>query len=438
MKQVIVIGGGPSGMMAAIAAARSGARTTLLEAGPKPGRKLLLTGNGRCNMTNLEDDILSAYRSSDMENARIMLRSVFGQFSVEDTLRFFHEEGLLTSVEHGSYVYPVTGQSSSVLDVLLRAMGSLKIKMKFNEEAIAVEKAEDSSSAAGEGAWCVRTKTWAYSADSVIISCGSRAVPSTGANGAGYELSRMLGLDVTDILPALTAVSCSLPEPDAKAYVRVPGSRQPGKDSKRSLEDPLYAASGTRTGAVVTVFADGEMIARERGQIQFTQQDLSGVVVFNLSRYVMRALHSGCEVELGLDLLPDAPLENVEKMISDLSSRYIGMSIEKLLAGLVPSRMIPVVLAECELTGESIASVLKNFRLKALRLRGFDSAQVCVGGVRVTELDARTLECRSDDLKGIYLTGELIDIDGPCGGYNLQWAWSSGYTAGTHAAASAT
>ena len=310
MKQVIVIGGGPSGIMASIAAARSGARTTLLEAGPRPGRKLLLTGNGRCNMTNIEEDIISAYRSADMEDAGILLRSVFGQFSVEDTLRFFHEEGLLTSVEHGSFVYPVTGQSSSVLDVLLRTMNSLKIRTKFNEEVIAVEKTDDGgNSDAGEGIWCVRTKTWTYRADSVIISCGSRAVPSTGANGAGYELSRMLGLDVTDILPALTAVSCSLPEPDARAYVRVPDGRKTGQDSKKSPEDPLYAASGTRTGAVVKVIADGEMIASERGQIQFTQQDLSGVVVFNLSRYVMRALHSGCEVTLSLDLLPDTPLE---------------------------------------------------------------------------------------------------------------------------------
>ena len=125
-------------------------------------------------------------------------------------------------------------------------------------------------------------------------------------------------------------------------------------------------------------------------------------------------------------------------MIDELRIRYSGISTEKLLSGLVPSRMIPVVLAECSLTGESAASVLKNFRLKARRLRGFDSAQVCIGGGRVSELDARTLECRSDELKGIYLTGELIDIDGPCGGYNLQWAWSSGYTAGMHAAASAT
>ena len=161
MKQVIVIGGGPSGMMAAIAAARSGARTTLLEAGPKPGRKLLLTGNGRCNLTNLNPDILSEYDSSDPEAANALAMSVFAQFSVEDTLRFFREEGLLTSIEHGSYVYPVTGQASSVLDVLMRTLQSLDIKRKFSEEVIAIERAENRREDEASGCvWNVRTKTW--------------------------------------------------------------------------------------------------------------------------------------------------------------------------------------------------------------------------------------------------------------------------------------
>ena len=218
MKKVIVIGGGASGMMAAIAAARAGAQTTLLEAGPKPGRKLLLTGNGRCNLTNLDKEIASVYSSSDPSLAKNLVKSVFSQFSVRDTIRFFREEGLLTSIEHGSYVYPVTGQSTSVLEVLLRTLGALKVKLKYSQEVIEIEK-NDSPDSSREGAWNVRTKTWTYHADRVILSCGSRAVPSTGSNGSGYELSRMLGLDVTDILPGLTAVSCSFFGPDTKAYV---------------------------------------------------------------------------------------------------------------------------------------------------------------------------------------------------------------------------
>lgn len=432
MKKVVIIGGGPSGLMAAAGAARAGAHTTVLEAGPKPGRKLLLTGNGRCNLTNLHEEILSAYDSSDPEDANRLLRSVFRQFSVQDTLDFFRGEGLLTSVEHGSYVYPVTGQSTSVLEVLLRALQALKVKLKYSEEVIEIEKQDPSQGS--EHQWNVKTKTWTYTADSVILCCGSRAVPSTGSNGSGYELCRMLGIDVTDILPGLTAISCSLPAPDMKAYV--PGARKRNSHSagEQYREDPLASASGTRIFASVTVLVDGEVAAEERGQLQFTQQDLSGIVIFNLSRTVIRALRRGSDVSLCLDLIPAMSQDEVEDVIRSLRNKYDGISDDKILCGLVPSRLIPAVTALSAQSGSSLSHVLKQFTLKANGLRDFDSAQVCVGGVRTTELNPDTLECVQENLKGIFLTGELIDLDGPCGGYNLQWAWSSGYTAGQHAA----
>ncbi len=439
MKQVIVIGCGPSGMMAAISAAKNNASVTVLEAGPKPGRKLLLTGNGRCNLTNTDAHIQTVYDSSNPEEAKALIRSVFEQFSVEDTLKFFHGEGLLTSVEHRTYVYPSTGQSESVLSILLRTMKNLKIKMKYSEEVIAIEHCEESAdpNCAKEnpekkaGRWCVRTSTWAYYADSVIISCGSRSVPSTGSNGTGYELCRMLGLDVTDILPGLTAVTCSLPEPETKAYV-------PGSSKKHNpTTDALTAAGGTRIAVCLKVVADGKEIASERGQLQFTSQDVSGIVVFNLSRKVIRSLHADKDVKLVIDLLPDITVEDLEKSMTDLRKKFDGASGEDILMGILPSRLISAVMYMQSVTGKPLSHVVKNFTLKAVGLRGFDSAQVCVGGVRVTELDPKTLECCLEERKGIYLTGELIDIDGPCGGYNLQWAWSSGYTAGLHAATEA-
>ena len=435
MKKVIVIGGGPAGMMAAIASARSGAKTTLLEAGPKPGRKLLLTGNGRCNLTNLDTQIRSVYDSADPSEAKTLVNSVFSGFDTEDLLQFFRNEGLLTMTEHGSYVYPVTAQSSTVLEVLLRAMKALDVKLKYSEEVIEIERVrEDASGMPSESGWNVRTKTWTYTADRVILACGSRAVPSTGSNGSGYELCRMLGLDVTDILPALTAVSCSLYAPDAKAYVPGSARRQGRQSESQHTADPLSDASGTRTLALVTVLADGEQIAQERGQVQFTKQDLSGIVVYNLSRFVVRALHRGCEVTLSLDLVPDTAQDVLDQTIKALRKKYDGISDDRILCGLVSSRLIPAVLALSRQSGQSLAHVLKHFLLKASALRDFDSAQVCAGGVRVTELHAGTLECRAQELKGIYLAGELIDVDGPCGGYDLQWAFSSGYVGGLNAA----
>ncbi len=434
MKKVIVIGCGPSGMAAAITAARAGAATTILEAGPKPGRKLLLTGNGRCNLTNTNPQIRTVYESSNPEEAGTLINSVFDQFDVEDTLAFFRKEGLLTSVEHGTYVYPASGQSESVLDILLRTMKNLKIKMKFSEEVVAIEPVDESQRQDDDqksGSWCIRTATWAYYADSVILSCGSRSVPSTGSNGAGYELCRMLGLDVTDILPGLTAVTCSLPEPETKAYI-------PGSSRKHSsFVNPLSAAGGTRTGAFIKVYADEEEIASERGQLQFTSQDISGIVIFNLSRYVVRALHEDKNVKLVMDLLPDITQDELEHCFMDIRKNFDGISNEEILVGFLPSRLIPAALYMQSVTGKPISYVLKHFTLKATGLRDFDSAQVCIGGVRVTELNPDTLECVSEELNGIYLTGELVDIDGPCGGYNLQWAWSSGYTAGLHAAGKA-
>ncbi len=428
MKHVIVIGCGPSGMLAAISAARNGAQVTILEAGSRPGRKLLLTGNGRCNITNLEYDAPGVYLSADQKEADILLESVFGQFSGEDTIRFFEEEGLFCTVEHGSYVYPSTWQSTTVLEVLIRTLEYLHVRLKYSEEVIGIEAAgEETPKSSGEGRWGVKTATWLYRADSVIISCGSRSVPSTGSNGTGYELCRMLGMDVTDVLPALTGIACHLPLPDTKAYV------PRGKNSTKNSQNPLDAAAGTRTGAVVTVMIDAEKAAKEKGQVQFTQTDLSGIVVFNLSRFVTRALRQGRDVTIRLDLIPDYSARKVELLLKNLKETHPDITLSSMLTGIIPSRLIPSVEYLHRTCGRSLVSALKAFELHADSLRGFDQAQVCAGGVRVTELDPDTLECRSDELKGIYLTGELIDIDGPCGGYNLQWAWSSGYIAGYHA-----
>ena len=430
MKSVVIIGGGASGMMAAISAARAGAAVTLLEAGRRPGSKLLLTGNGRCNLTNLDPDLSGKYASQEGTDAGVFAASVLRQLSVTDTLRLFEECGLLTMTEHGTYVYPVTGKSESVLNVLLRELQRLKVKMKYNARVTGIDREN--------GTWLVRTDGWSYPCDSVILCCGSRAVPSTGSDGMGYELCRGLGLEVTDILPALTAVRCRLDEEDCRPFemdqFRADARRgnKKARQTADSPKDPLQEAAGTRMRAEVSAYADGTLLCSEEGQIQFTQTDLSGIVVFNVSRFVTRALRAGKDVQIRLNLLPEKTTEELEQILRRLRTQRPEDPMSALLAGILPPGLIGLFSGESD--PAAAARRIRSLPLRALRLRDFDNCQVCAGGVRLRQMDPDTLECAPAGRKGIFIAGELADIDGPCGGYNLQWAWSSGYTAGLHAA----
>ena len=426
MKNVVIIGCGAAGMMAAIAAAREGAQVTVLEMGRKPGRKLLLTGNSRCNLTTLDPDLCEKYASLEDGSCSAFVRTVYEQFSVSDTLDLFEDCGLLTAAEHETWVYPVTGKSESVLGVLLGELQRLKVKLKYNVEVTEISRQDDM--------WQVHTDGWSYPCDSVVIACGSRAVPSTGSNGSGYELCRGLGLDVTDILPALTAIKCRLTREDCRPFTPGVSSGKAAEDESGTTAamDPLPLAAGTRTAAAVNVYADGNFIANERGQVQFTQTGVSGIVIFNMSRYTGRALHEGKDVRLLLDLLPDISQEKLRGTLERLRRIRPDDSMRGLLTGILPPGLIP--LFETETDPAATAGQIKALELQAFGHRDFDNCQVCAGGVRLTELYPKTMECVRNDLRGIHIAGELADVDGPCGGYNLQWAWASGYTAGRHAA----
>ena len=413
MKQIVVVGGGPAGMTAAISAARAGARVTLLESGQKAGSKLLLTGNGRCNLTNLDFDPRRDYASSDPENAGRILSSVFRQMSVGDTLSFFSSMGLMTAAEHGTYVYPVTGQSLSVLNVLVREMERLRVRVKFREKVTGLERTEEG--------WLVRTGSWSYPCERVILACGSKCMPATGSDGNGYQLAASCGLRLTPVLPSLSAIVCRVP--------------------------PFWAsASGVRVRACVTASAGGREIASDTGQLQITGQGVSGIVVFQVSRMVTRALAEKKNVLLSLNLLPDMETDQIAAQLQRLKRTFESLSAAKLLEGFLPQKLIPALLnavsiksgtacgALSDRQAEQIAVQIRGFSLEAVSVRGFDNCQVCAGGVALKQLEPESLACTLPDCEGLYITGEMADIDGLCGGYNLQWAWSSGYVAGMHAA----
>lgn len=390
MKKVVIIGGGASGMMAAIQAARTGAAVTLLEHNEKPGKKILATGNGRCNLTNLVQEP-SRYRSSQPD----FPWKIITQYPLEDTLAFFSELGIYTKDRNG-WVYPYSDQAAGVAQVLELEARHQKVKIKTTEEVTDILR-ED-------GQYLVKTATWQYPCDSVIISCGSSASNVEGSSTTGYELAEKLGHTVVKPLPSLCGIR--------------------GKDN-------YYAKwAGSRMDGRITLEIDGETVGEEQGEILFTEYGISGIGVFQLSRYAVRGTDEGKIATYHLDLMPQLTKEELVKLLLDRQQAGSYKNPQELLIGLLPRKMIDVLVKKTY-EPEKIAERLKDWQVPVKGTYALQQAQICSGGVDPRELTEQ-LESRLHP--GIYFTGEVIDVDGPCGGYNLQWAWSSGAVAGRAAA----
>ena len=390
MKKVVIIGGGASGMMAAIQAARTGAAVTLLEHNEKPGKKILATGNGRCNLTNLVQEP-SRYRSSQPD----FPWKIITQYPLEDTLAFFSELGIYTKDRNG-WVYPYSDQAAGVAQVLELEARHQKVKIKTTEEVTDILR-ED-------GQYLVKTATWQYPCDSVIISCGSSASNVEGSSTTGYELAEKLGHTIVKPLPYLCGIR--------------------GKDN-------YYAKwAGSRMDGRITLEIDGETVGEEQGEILFTEYGISGIGVFQLSRYAVRGTDEGKIATYHLDLMPQLTKEELVKLLLDRQQAGSYKNPQELLIGLLPRKMIDVLVKKTY-EPEKIAERLKDWQVTVKGAYALQQAQICSGGVDPRELTEQ-LESRLHP--GIYFTGEVIDVDGPCGGYNLQWAWSSGAVAGRAAA----
>lgn len=390
MKKVVIIGGGASGMMAAIQAARTGAAVTLLEHNEKPGKKILATGNGRCNLTNLVQEP-SRYRSSQPD----FPWKIITQYPLEDTLAFFSELGIYTKNRNG-WVYPYSDQAAGVAQVLELEARHQKVKIKTTEEVTDILRKD--------GQYLVKTATWQYPCDSVIISCGSSASNVEGSSTTGYELAEKLGHTVVKPLPSLCGIR--------------------GKDN-------YYAKwAGSRMDGRITLEIDGETVGEEQGEILFTEYGISGIGVFQLSRYAVRGTDEGKIATYHLDLMPQLTKEELVKLLLDRQQAGSYKNPQELLIGLLPRKMIDVLVKKTY-EPEKIAERLKDWQVPVKGAYALQQAQICSGGVDPRELTEQ-LESRLHP--SIYFTGEVIDVDGPCGGYNLQWAWSSGAVAGRAAA----
>ena len=395
-----IIGGGASGMAAALAAAeKPGTQVVLMERQARVGRKLQATGNGRCNLTNLHADS-RGYHGDEPDFAHAAIAA----FGPVQTLAWFRRLGLYTVAEESGRVYPYSDQANSVVDVLRFALEQENIQVRLGFE---VEKVKKTLSG-----FRVEAAEEAVECDRLIVACGGLAGTKLGGTMSGYKLLRSLGHKCTKLRPTLVQL--------------------------KSDWSGCASLKGVRANCDAKILKDGEVFARSRGELQFTEYGLSGPVIFEISRDVCQGKGDWC---CQLDLLPD--LEE-GGLLEALKSRREGkLTAADLLTGILHNRLgrvltqaagiaayVPIAqLEDGEL--EEVCRVAKGFRVKLTETLGMDSAQVTAGGILTSEFDPRTMESRL--VSGLYACGEVLDVDGDCGGYNLQWAWSSGRMAGLHA-----
>ena len=392
-KQIIIIGAGASGLIAGIMAARGGAGVTILEKEKKPGRKLLRTGNGKCNLTNT-GDMRYAYHGTDPGFAARAIDA----FSVQDTIRFFTEIGLYTTSRDG-WVYPYAEQAESVLTCLLREAAKLKVKIKNNETVTAVTKEGNQFN--------VQTSTWTYRADCVILSCGTAAsLVKSQLPCNGLMLAESLGHNMVPQRPSLVPLVCE-------------GAAKKGW-------------GGVRIRGTCSLCVKEVELASESGQLQLTEQGVSGIPVFNISGKALILKDGGLPVTLKLDFFPDFDREMTRAFLEKRQTMLGTDDMKSILIGLFPDKLIPALTSGAH-SIEELTDRIKTYELHVTGSAGAGSAQVMSGGIRTDEVNASTSE--SLICPGLFITGELLDIDGSCGGWNLQLAWSTGANAGRHAAA---
>lgn len=400
MNTVAVIGGGASGMMAALTAAEDKAnRVVLFERQQRVGRKLLATGNGRCNLTNTGASG-DNYHGEHPEFALNALES----FTSADTLDFFHALGLLTTEEYGGRVYPLSNSANSVVDVLRFALESAGVELRT---ACPVRELRRERS----GGYNLFFDGGSLFADNVIVCCGGAAGSKLGGVTDGYELLKPLGHRRTRLLPALD----------------------------RLVTEPEYprALKGVRAQVHMTLLSGELPLCESRGELQFTDNGVSGPAAFDVSRI---AAETGEGARLRIDFLDGYSDRETEELLSRRVSRFPMLPCGELLTGILHNRLGKMLIKYCALDAarplsslsaaelSSVAGACRSFELRLKGTEGFESAQVTHGGIKTSGFDPETLE--SWFMPGLFACGELLDIDGDCGGYNLQWAWSSGRLAG--------
>lgn len=406
-KHVIVVGGGASGMMAAIAARRQGANVTILERNPRIGKKILATGNGRCNFTNVNADI-THYHGNNYKFAYTAL----SKFSTNETIDFFEALGITHKIEENGKVFPMSDQASSILDVLMYELN--KIGVHIICDAYVTEIIHKN------GLFEIQINNGStLQADKVVIAAGGKAMPSTGSDGNGFELAQKLGHTIIDIFPGLVQLK---------------------------LEGSFFKQiEGVKLVGTAELLYNNKSAATDRGDILFANYGVSGPPILQISRKAGELIRENKEAILKITIMDMISKEELKKLVASRFEKGPEKTVEFSLVGLVNKRLIPVLLKaagignlKCPVANlsakehEKIINILTDWRFRVTGTKSWPSAQVTAGGVATDEINQNTME--SKIVKGLFLAGEIIDIDGQCGGFNLQWAWSSGFIAGQNAA----
>jgi len=406
---LIVIGGGPAGIFAAGYAALSGARVVLLEKNRRVAAKVLITGKGRCNVTNSESDVRK-FAARFGANGKALLTALYA-FGVQESIDFFEQRGLALTVERGGRVFPTRGDAKDVQQVLENFLTESGVEVRCGSEVRALVRD-------GERITAVETSAGELQGRAVLVATGGLSYPETGCTGDGYRWARELGHKIVEPRPALTTIALA--------------------------ETWTAEVSDFNLRNVELTVVQGETVLESRfGEAFFTRDGIGGPIVLDLSNVVREALPGGA-VELRLDLKPAVSLELFDKRLQRELSEHANRDFRNALGNLLPKGLIPVFLRLSGIDPEKkchsvtrgerqrLLGLFKQLPLKVTGCGGFDRAIVTRGGIDLKEVDMRTL--RSRKIGNLFFAGEVLDLDGPTGGFNLQVCWSTGYLAGISAA----
>lgn len=405
MKNVIVIGAGASGLIAAIYAKSKGNNVILLEKNEICGKKILATGNGRCNFWN-EDQRLEHYRSSNFEK----IEKIINNKNREEILKFFEKIGIEPKIKNG-YYYPNSNQAISIKKALELEAQKQNVIIKTDSEVVDLKKEKDDFKV-------ILKNGQEIISNSVILATGSKAAPKTGSDGIGYQICKKFNHTIVKPLPALVQL----------------------KADGKFLKD----WEGIRTDVLVKLYENDKKIGEEIGEIQLTNYGISGICVFNLSGRVSRGLNDNKKETVKINFLNNLNINLPKDFIEWMNKRNLlvkDRSIFELLEGVLNYKLVNVLLKKSKINNnmkwEELSLSSKNdlsenitsFKLEIIGTNSFDKAQVCSGGIPLNEIDVNDMQ--SLKVKGLYIIGELLDVDGDCGGYNLEWAWITGMIAGS-------